>query len=248
MGGCRGARRSSRRQGVPEREQDGVAQGSQQASPPRQAPDATAGKVLREGSVVKRAAILGAARELFLAEGFERTSVDAIAALAQVSKRTVYDYFGDKRALLLSVVEQALGALMLVVDRAIADHLTDVHQLETSLTAFARSISESAIGSADYAALIRLVSMESANLPELRAYEWSVVEPEVKVADRLAEFAARGLLVVPDPRMAADHFTALTLTPSVTGVTSGVTASDAETQHRIVEGVRAFIRAYEPRG
>ncbi|WP_213816384.1 TetR/AcrR family transcriptional regulator [Glaciihabitans sp. dw_435] len=206
------------------------------------------GKTLRQGSAVKREAILGAARGLFLAEGFERTSVDAIAALAQVSKRTVYDYFGDKRALLLSVVEQALGTLMSVVDRAIADHLTEVQDLEASLIAFARSISETAIGSADYVALIRLVSNEAANLPELRAHNWAMVEPEVKVADRLAAFAEQGLLVVPDPRMAADHLTALTMTPSMTGATAGITTTNDETQRRIVAGVRAFIRAYEPRG
>ena len=64
------------------------------------------GKAVREGSATKRAAILATARALFLADGFERTSMDAIAAAAAVSKRTVYDYYGDKRALLLAVVEQ----------------------------------------------------------------------------------------------------------------------------------------------
>ena len=61
----------------------------------------SAPKALREGSTQKRSAILTAARDLFLADGFDRSSVDAVAARAGVSKRTVYDYFGDKEALLL---------------------------------------------------------------------------------------------------------------------------------------------------
>ena len=52
-------------------------------------------KVLRAGSAPKRAAIMTAAWDLFVADGFERTSVDAVAARAAVSKRTGYDSFGD---------------------------------------------------------------------------------------------------------------------------------------------------------
>src|ERR1700710_2959569 len=94
-------------------------------------------KTLREGSAEQRAAILSAARELLRADGFERTSVDAIAARAGVSKRTVYDYYGDKRTLLLAVVEQAVQALRAAVSTAIDENLRDVHDVEEALTGFA---------------------------------------------------------------------------------------------------------------
>ncbi len=47
----------------------------------------------------KRAAILEAARKLFLTQGFERVSMDQIASEAGVSKLTVYSHFGDKDSL-----------------------------------------------------------------------------------------------------------------------------------------------------
>ncbi len=201
-------------------------------------------RTLREGSAQKRAAILDAARELFLTDGFDRSSVDAVAARARVSKRTVYDYFGDKRALLLAVVEQALSSLMERVGRAVDEDLAGTGDLEASLIAFARSITVSAIGSSDYAALMRLLSMESANLPELRNRKWPFAEPEELVAERFAEFAREGLLSAPDPRLAADHFVALTLLPGANGLGQGATTDAAD--RVIVEGVRAFLRAYAP--
>ena len=47
----------------------------------------------------KRASILEAAKRLFLIQGYERVSMDQIAAEAGVSKLTVYSHFGDKDSL-----------------------------------------------------------------------------------------------------------------------------------------------------
>src|SRR6476660_8560221 len=47
----------------------------------------------------KRAAILDAAKRMFVSHGFERVSMDQIAAEAGVSKLTVYSHFGDKESL-----------------------------------------------------------------------------------------------------------------------------------------------------
>ena len=60
--------------------------------------------MIREGAPSKRTAIESAALALFLRDGFARTSVDAVAREAGVSKRTVYDYYGDKQTLFLDVV------------------------------------------------------------------------------------------------------------------------------------------------
>jgi TetR/AcrR family transcriptional regulator, regulator of autoinduction and epiphytic fitness len=47
----------------------------------------------------KRAAIVRAAIDEFIASGFDATSMDRIAARAEVSKRTVYNHFPGKEAL-----------------------------------------------------------------------------------------------------------------------------------------------------
>ena len=52
----------------------------------------------------KRAAILAAAKRLFVSLGFERVSMDQIAAEAGVSKLTVYSHFGDKESLFAEAV------------------------------------------------------------------------------------------------------------------------------------------------
>jgi TetR/AcrR family transcriptional regulator, regulator of autoinduction and epiphytic fitness len=54
----------------------------------------------------KRAAVIGAAIEEFLAAGFDATSMDRVAARAGVSKRTVYNHFPSKEALFAAILRQ----------------------------------------------------------------------------------------------------------------------------------------------
>ena len=72
-----------------------------------QAPEATATKSAGPGRPKdpgKRAAILAAAKRMFVSHGFERVSMDQIAAEAGVSKLTVYSHFGDKESLFADAV------------------------------------------------------------------------------------------------------------------------------------------------
>lgn len=54
----------------------------------------------------KREAIIQAAIAEFRANGFEVTSMDKIAALAEVSKRTVYNHFPSKEELFAEILQQ----------------------------------------------------------------------------------------------------------------------------------------------
>ncbi len=58
----------------------------------------------RPKDLEKRAAILEAAKQLFVKQGFEGTSMDAIANKAGVSKLTVYSHYRDKETLFAAAV------------------------------------------------------------------------------------------------------------------------------------------------
>ena len=60
----------------------------------------------RPKDLEKRAAILEAAKLLFLGNGYDGTSMDAIAAQAGVSKLTVYSHFNDKECLFIEAVRE----------------------------------------------------------------------------------------------------------------------------------------------
>ena len=62
----------------------------------------TAKKIIEEVEAAvptKKELIVAAARKLFASEGFGAISMDAIAAEAGVSKRTVYNHFDNKETL-----------------------------------------------------------------------------------------------------------------------------------------------------
>ncbi|MDN5748568.1 MAG: TetR family transcriptional regulator [Pseudonocardia sp.] len=63
-------------------------------------------------SAATRRALLGAARELFAAQGYERTTVRAVAERAGANQALLYRYFGNKETLFAeAVTEQALAPL-----------------------------------------------------------------------------------------------------------------------------------------
>ncbi len=57
-------------------------------------------------SELKRDAILCAAREAFHEFGVQNTSMDKLASLANVSKRTVYNHFSAKEALVMELLSE----------------------------------------------------------------------------------------------------------------------------------------------
>ncbi|MEV0437095.1 TetR family transcriptional regulator [Nocardia sp. NPDC050413] len=79
----------------------------------------------RPGNVDTRAAILDAARARFAEAGFDKTSIRAVAAAAQVDPALVHHYFGTKQQLFAAVVEFPVDpeATLAVVDSVPLDDL-----------------------------------------------------------------------------------------------------------------------------
>jgi len=65
----------------------------------------------RPKNALKRESILAAATALFMQQGYELTSVEAIAKAADVSKLTIYSHFTNKTELFRVVIEQCCDQL-----------------------------------------------------------------------------------------------------------------------------------------
>src|ERR1700684_2412064 len=66
------------------------------------------GRPSRADALRLRGRILEVATELFLAQGYGSTTIEAVAARAGISKRTLYHRFDDKAALFTAVVHQII--------------------------------------------------------------------------------------------------------------------------------------------
>jgi AcrR family transcriptional regulator len=69
----------------------------------------------------RREQLIEVARRLFAEKGFEGTSVEEIAARAEVSKPVVYEHFGGKEGLYEVVVDREVGYLLAAIESALAD-------------------------------------------------------------------------------------------------------------------------------
>ncbi|WP_425562407.1 TetR/AcrR family transcriptional regulator [Microlunatus aurantiacus] len=69
----------------------------------------------------RREQLIEVSRRLFAEKGFEGTSVEEIAARAEVSKPVVYEHFGGKEGLYAVVVDREVGYLLTRIESALAD-------------------------------------------------------------------------------------------------------------------------------
>ncbi|PQJ85072.1 TetR/AcrR family transcriptional regulator [Aliivibrio sifiae] len=86
-------------------------------------------------SELKREAILAAAKKAYQDEGVQNTSMDKLAALAQVSKRTVYNHFSSKEALVMELLSDLWQNSMVDIDIQFSKKVSVHSQLEQLLLA-----------------------------------------------------------------------------------------------------------------
>src|SRR5262245_28968785 len=72
--------------------------------------------------------LLDTALDLFLEQGFERTSIDAITSAAGMAKRTVYLRYGDKESLFRAALERAIEDWIVPIERLRAAERDDFEE------------------------------------------------------------------------------------------------------------------------
>lgn len=202
-------------------------------------------------SGAKHRQILEAATRVFLRDGYAAASMDAVAAEAGASKRTVYNHFGSKEALFGTIVrgrcDRLLRAMPLPDDPGpdeTGDHPRAI------LTALARQFLELVL-QPESLDMHRLLLGEAARQPELGRmfYRSGPARAAEALAGYLARQAARtdgGGLRIEDPRLAAEQFFGMVLGHVQLRALLGVEPSpDAARLDATVEAaVSAFLAAH----
>jgi TetR/AcrR family transcriptional regulator, mexJK operon transcriptional repressor len=200
-------------------------------------------------SPTKRLAIIEAATTLFLRAGYLGTSMDEIAALATVSKATVYNHFADKEQLFSEIVITTVDEIS---DPNYADvlNLTGSDDIEADLRNLARR-QLARVMQPRLLQLRRLVIGEATRFPQLGQifYQRGPERTINALASTFERLADANKLRLSDAHLAAAHFNWLIMsiplndamllgrdTPPATG----------ELERYADAGVHAFLAAYGP--
>ena len=189
----------------------------------------------------KRLAILAAAADQFRAQGFEASSMDKIAALAGVSKRTVYNHFPSKEELFAETLVQLFhhGAAILDLpyrhDVPLREQLMALMQLKVAMLA-----------ERNFLDLARVAIAEAVHAPErARAIVARLGEREEGVSVWIRAAQADGKLKPCDPAFAAallqGQVKAVAFWPQVT---MGAPPLEPEMQAQLVEAAVSMFLAY----
>ncbi len=190
---------------------------------------------------------MAAARTVFLRKGYDGASMDDVAALAAVSKQTVYKHFADKKRLFTAIITGDISAAEALTHGMVAA-LADSNDIESDLRQFARQ-HVTYVTQPHLIQLRRIVIAEAERFPEL-AQTWYASGPErahATLADQFQALTRRGLLRIVDPLLAAQLFNWLILSIPLNKAMfhgSNTEFTPDELERYADEGVRVFLAAY----
>lgn len=166
-----------------------------------------AGRPTVADAIRLEAAILRAATELFLRDGYASTSIEGIAKACSVAKRTIYARWSGKPALFRAVVERLMARWL-----ALSGDWDAAPPLETALRHAADRIMAVALTS-EAVALHRLLTAESGRFPELPRlmHEAGTDTGTDRIAALLDSAIARREVADHDTAFAAEQFMHLLL-------------------------------------
>lgn len=198
-------------------------------------------------SARKRTAILDAATTVFLNNGYLGTSMDEIAALARVSKQTVYKHFAGKERLFVEIVTNTVNEISDPVYEEVLN-LADSGDIEADLRDLARRLLQGVM-QPRLLQLRRLVIGEASRFPALGRtfYERGPGRTIAALATAFERLAARGVLRLGDAELAAAHFNWLIMSAPLNQAMllgSDEPPPPAALERHADSGISVFLAAY----
>ncbi len=197
----------------------------------------------RPKDLAKRKAILEAAKTLFLSNGYDGSSMDAIAAEAGVSKLTVYSHFTDKEKLFAAAVQSKCEEQLPELLFELNDDVPVAHLLLN----IGRGFNE-LINSRESVELHRVMVSLAAQDSKLSRMFYEAGPQRVLhgMEELLRRADQSGKLRIPDPLSAADQFFCL-----IKGganfrllIGCGEALQGAEAEAHVRDAVDVFLRAF----
>jgi TetR/AcrR family transcriptional repressor of mexJK operon len=201
--------------------------------------------------VRSRAAVVEAARTLFLQKGYASTTMEEIAAAAGLTKRTLYNNYPDKEALFTQIVTEVM-AYAEAFARGLHDEFTAEvtgKNLRVTLDDLARRLTLG-IMRPEVVALRRLLIGEAREFPAFGATYFERAPGQVldALASGFGRWGKRGLLLVSGAaaaRLAAAQFAYLVVgEPLDRAMLIGTVPSRAHVIDCAREGVETFLARY----
>jgi AcrR family transcriptional regulator len=200
-----------------------------------------------ESGPAKRRQILAGARKAFAELGYERTTVDQIAASAGVSKATVYNHFEDKKAVFVACFSEEADEMRASLRASLGDPASAAGDLQRALQETGEKLMAVALAPA-VICLYRHTIAEVGRFPEVgeTLFERGPRQIHEMIAAYLKRWADLGSLRIEDPAAAAVQFFLLCQGDLATRALLGVLERPAEASIRatVKRGVRTFLRAY----
>lgn len=196
------------------------------------------GRPTREQIALRNLELLDRSLDLFLQNGFEATTIDAISTSIGMSRRTIYARYGDKTTLFKAALQRAIDEWIVPVERLQAAESDD---LQESLLKIARMWVAN-LRAPSGMRLLRVANTEIFRMPEIAAYLWDrMAEPTSGYLTDLFRRRLRpGAADVPDAADAAGAFLIMVVLGAVQS-TAWEAVSHDEFDRQIAYRTRLFL-------
>lgn len=189
--------------------------------------------------------LLDTALDLFLENGFERTSIEAIAAAAGMAKRTVYARYGDKTTLFKAALTRAIEEWIVPVEQLQSAETDDFGE---TLLAIGRILVANVLRPGGLR-LLRLTNAVSGHMPEIGAF--NVKKGTEPTLAYLADLFRRRLgpdgISVQEADLAAEAFLDLVPGGPANASARGVVLNDEDVDRHTRYCVGLFLHGVLPR-
>lgn len=201
---------------------------------------ASAGRPTAAQAEMRHLELLEESLNLFLTQGFELTTMDAIADAMHMTKRTIYGLYPNKEALFKAALNHAIASNLVPVDK-LREMETD--DLESTLFELAHTMVLNYVSPRGLR-LHRVVNAESYRFPELT---WLIYEKDTRPAveylkDLFARHAGTDLVDIERPEATGALFFSMAVGAPARAYLSGAPLADAvDLDDYIRYSVRLFL-------